>query len=280
MDIEILLTGSLRAGLPKRPGNTTFRGNAMLLQFRQLNRKQVPCDIWTKGFRAILGGFLVLLATACGSSDNPQTSTPTPTATSDSTAVAQTPSPAPSATPAATTPPATPPGESPDRLYPASHRLGIAEVDAVVAAVVAGDIQRLLEITQFESHPCKGPQAIGPGELPCGEGQPEGTLIPAVSAGTCEGGLRPHSYVEDYLGYLLEEPQFLHSAYGGPPTTDALGQDIASYLIFGSADADGPLLELPLNEQGRILGVGQRCAAFNAALLDGRPVLAPPKGDP
>jgi hypothetical protein len=99
---------------------------------------------------------------------------------------------------------------------------------------------------------------------------------------TCEGGLHSRPFVEQALGNWLATPQFLHSAYGGPASPEAPGQEFAYFLIFTGTDPDpdSPLVELRLDSEGGIIGLGQRCGAFPALLLEGRPVLAAPLGDP
>jgi hypothetical protein len=158
--------------------------------------------------------------------------------------------------------------------------VGLAGPDGAISAIVSGDVMQVLDLVAFVPQPCDELPLDRPGNLPCMTDQQDGTLVPAVNVGSCEGGLRDRAFVASWLGRTLSAPQFLHSAYGGPPTADAPGQEIAYLLIFAGADTQAPPLEISLDLDGRISSLWERCGAFREFLFDGRPVLAPPLRDP
>ena len=75
-------------------------------------------------------------------------------------------------------------------LYPLSTRTGIADIDAVIAAVESGDPQQVRDLFQFISVACTNADGLG-GPPKCREGEAEETLV-------------------DVLPFLGSEGSFLH----------------------------------------------------------------------
>ncbi|MEZ4554172.1 MAG: hypothetical protein R3B59_09725 [Dehalococcoidia bacterium] len=184
---------------------------------------------------------LVLLAAACSGDDEGET-TPTATATPTTVETATR-----TATAAATaTAPATvtsTPAASATATAPPSEFTGLPAVDAVIAAVLSKDLDRVAALAQLRSVAC-GPQAGIGSPPPCPAGQPDGTPVPVFPVATCEGEWRPESALRPSIQPLLNDPQ-LYAVYGMPSQFQPLMPD-GQYVAVFSRSAAG---------QGRV-GVG------------------------
>jgi len=104
------------------------------------------------------------------------------------------------------------------KYYPLSTRTGIADVDAVLAAVETGDAQALRDLVHFTTVGCTNADGLG-GPPKCREGEAEDTLV-------------------NVLPFLGPEGHFLHeselSSFSG---VDVLGI-YAVYAVSDSAYSD------------------------------------------
>jgi hypothetical protein len=94
--------------------------------------------------------------------------------------------------------------------YPLDTRIGLSDVDPVLAAVASGDPEELRSLIQYTSAPCTRKEGLG-GPPKCREGEPEGTML-------------------EVLPYLGSEGSFIRkSEIGNWPGIDAA----ALYAVFG-----------------------------------------------
>jgi hypothetical protein len=71
--------------------------------------------------------------------------------------------------------------------YPANTRTGISMVDTVFAAMLSGDVDTLVNVTQFLTLNCIAePQGLGGPPL-CAEGEPDGTPLEVLPVASSEG---------------------------------------------------------------------------------------------
>lgn len=198
--------------------------------------------------------------------------TPTPTATP--TAIATLPAP-----PASTgTPEATPTATRP---APEGDRTGIAEVDAVIAAVEGDDPQALAALMQTVEAPCTNAQGAG-GPPKCWTGttvdqaRPEGTVLEVFPYATCELEWRIDldPVAEETLtvaGTLFAVLRLDRPLFTG-------GEDYlpgAEYaVVFTGTNAGAESVVVVALEDDRVTFVDRACGAGTSAraYLDERPV--------
>ena len=82
--------------------------------------------------------------------------------------------------------------------YPLSTRTGIAEVDAVLAAVESGDAQSLRDLVRFTSLACTKADGMG-GPPKCREGEAEGTLVNVLPFLGPEGSFMHESDLSNFI---------------------------------------------------------------------------------
>lgn len=175
-----------------------------------------------------------LALVACGEEDPPlATPTPTPTATASATA-SSTPTP----TPEPTAEPVT----------------GIPEVDVVIAAVEAKDLDALLALVEWQETACTTETGQGAGgPPPCETGQADGTVVRVFPIAGCEGYT-----VRDPGGEMFEfigEVDALHSVVEAPTyERPAPWWPVGDYYVNFSADLSGEPVGLRLViEDGKIV---------------------------
>ncbi|HNN13410.1 MAG TPA: hypothetical protein PKL78_07625 [Anaerolineales bacterium] len=124
-----------------------------------------------------------------------------------------------SSAPAATLPANEAP-ESPD-YYPLSTRTGIADVDAVLAAVESGNAQTLRDLVRFTTVGCTNAEGMG-GPPKCGEGEAEGTLVTGLPLIGPEGSFMRESDLANltfmealgiYAVYSVSDSAYSEEAY-------------------------------------------------------------------
>ncbi|HRC61862.1 MAG: hypothetical protein K1X87_11720 [Dehalococcoidia bacterium] len=196
---------------------------------------------------ASLVAAVAVLALACSSNDKASTPTATPTAVATTTATTAT-----AGTTAAASPPAT-------RIP--SEFTGLPAADTVIAAVLTGDLDRLVALAQLRQIAC-GPQTGVGSPPPCPAGQTAGTPVPVFPVGTCEGEWRSETSLRASLQPLLNGPE-LYAVYGMPSQWQPLMGD-AQYVAVFSRNAPGQsrLGAGVVIAGGRIAGVWYGCGSF------------------
>lgn len=179
------------------------------------------------------GAIAVGLMLVAGGSGGPSAE---PVTTSTTGAVVDTPTA--TATPTRTV---APPSPTPSVFgpYPLGTRTGDPVIDAVLAAVEAGDAGALLNLIHYAPVPCANPQGSAapapPGTFLCPNGQPDGTGIPAVR--TENGGVHPEG---DAIVADLVEAFFLNLA---DPRVHAIVEESPNLqagersIVFASGEA-------------------------------------------
>lgn len=163
----------------------------------------------TKMMICLLMSFIIL--SACAPAQGTETIVPTavPTATEKPASIAPT---------AALT--VTEEPKSAD-YHPLSIRTGIADVDAVLAAVESGDAQALRDLVRFTTIGCVKTDGMG-GPPKCQDGEAEGTLVHVLPFMGIEGSFvyesdLPNLLFSDVLGiyavYAVSESAYSEEAY-------------------------------------------------------------------
>ncbi len=177
----------------------------------------------------LLGSLVILSACAPAVSAEPIIPTVPPSATENPNSIAST------ATLTAT--------EEPKNVdyYPLSTRTGIADVDAVLAAVESGDAQSLRELIRFTTVRCT--KADGLGGLPkCREGETEGTLVHVLPLMGPEGSFVHESDLSNlslmqvtgiYAAYSVSESAYSEEAYPAGEYAVLFTTDVDSiYMVY------------------------------------------------
>ncbi len=140
----------------------------------------------TKTMICLLVYFIVLSACAPVASAEPVTPTAAPTATEKPNSIA------PTVTSTVTEEPKSP------EYHPLSTRTGIADVDAVLAAVESDDAQSLRDLIRFTTVGCTKAEGMG-GPPKCREGEAEGTLVNVLPFLGPEGSFIYESDLPNFL---------------------------------------------------------------------------------
>lgn len=215
--------------------------------------------------RLVLAVLALLLAAACSGDDARTTSTP-PLTTTTAASVTVTSRASATSTTAPTIAPTTVPTMAPtptatSAITPIpSEFTGLPAVDAVIAAVLNTDLDRLAGLVQLRSVPC-GPQS-GAGSPPnCPAGQPTGTPVQVFPVATCEGEWRAEAAVRASLQPLLSAPQ-LYAVYGMPSQFQQLMPDGQYVAVFSrTAPGQGRVGAGVVIAGGHIVGVWYGCNA-------------------
>lgn len=85
-----------------------------------------------------------------------------------------------------------------------ADRTGIAEVDRVIEAVEAEDIQTLAGMVTYFEQPCGPPGGI-PSPPQCPEGEPDGTPVDVWWSATCEGYYVSRAETESHIMGRVED---------------------------------------------------------------------------
>ena len=106
-------------------------------------------------------------------------------------------------------------------FYPLSTRTGIADIDAVIAAVESGDPQQLRDLFRFTSIACTNADGLG-GPPKCREGEAEGTLVDVLPFLGSEGSFLHKENISNFPGvnvvgvsaaYKVSEAAYSEEAY-------------------------------------------------------------------
>ncbi len=141
------------------------------------------------------------------------------------------------------------------------ERTGLSEVDTTIDAVLSQDIDTLAGLVIYHQEKCST------GEVPeipipprCSAGQPEGSLVDALSYGACKPGHVAREEVAGFLAERLETELQLYAVYR-TESTEELGTDYT--IIFsapsGPGDRDSVALDMA---GGRIASLATPCTSF------------------
>lgn len=151
---------------------------------------------WGAGLAAVLTVF------SLGDDQDPQAVPATASATATATATL---------TSTATVRPTVTPTTTPTLLtYPDDTRTNIPEVDAVIEAVLAGDVAALESMMYFTLIPC-GNEV--PPWIACEDGEARGTLVEAFLMTECEAAWKRPPEVQDVLRQIVDGEPDLYAVY-------------------------------------------------------------------
>lgn len=182
---------------------------------------------------------LALTAHACSGDDKDATPTATPTSTAIATIApipTRTAGPSSTASPASTSTTAATASPTATTTAIPSEYSGLPAVDAVIAAVLSRNLDRVTALAQLRQVAC-GPQAGIGSPPPCPAGQPNGTPVPVFPVAACEGEWRPESALRPSIQPLLNDPE-LYAVYGMPSQFQPLMPD-GQYVAVFSRNAAG-----------------------------------------
>jgi len=167
------------------------------------------------------------------------------------------------------------PGPTPAR---SERRTGIEAVDAVVDAVVAGDVQRLRRFVRFTPVPCEANPAGIRAPPKCRPGEAEGTPVDVLPVAQCEGLYLRSDEVDTALRSLQSGNPTLYAVY----LTSAEYWPPGDYVAIFSSNAPDlrEVAEQLLITDGRLVGVVQGCGETPEQIVEadhfGHVVLPPP----
>lgn len=168
-------------------------------------------------------------------------------------------------------------GDAP--AYPAGALSGNPSADAVIAAVAADDVAKLMALAHFKRVPCvrKPPHATFPQPPICERGEPTGKLIDVmITSGGCETFYARRDLIEQRMGLLVAETRGVYGAatIPGDRTVAPGGVDLLYTPPSGVPWPD----ELFLDKNGRIVVIFLRACDTAQELLhssEGRVLLGP-----
>ncbi len=172
---------------------------------------------------------------------------------------------------------------------------GIADVDAVLAAVAAKDVDALLSRTVLQEMACIDPRTQGlGGPVRCGPGQAVGTMVKAFPESTCEGEWTLERDLRGMFTQWLDGADLSRGVYGvvrGPamPRSESYWPIGEYWVVYPTkAPTTGPggagQAKVILIEGGKIVGLRFGCSETPAQAMTNRgnplPVVVPPLATP
>ena len=148
---------------------------------------------------------------------------------------------------------------------------GIADVDAILYAIEAGDALALEPFFAFNDMPCERyePDEIQPlyghGAILCMEDEATGSLVPTSWSGSCEGSWWGRSDAESLSDTITRMNLELYEVYGVSDDRTVSAQYVAIFATSDSQVYRG--FGLYLNE-GQITGTEVNCGAAPAELVE------------
>ena len=150
---------------------------------------------------------------------------------------------------------------------------GIADVDAILNAIEAGDALTLVPFLAFRDTPCEryGPDEIHPppghGDIPCTEDEATGELVPTSWSGSCEGSWWSRSNAESLSDSIMRKNLNLYAVYeeSGRGRYPAPAQYVAIFTAHDTQVVRG--IGLYLNE-GQVTGTEELCGPEPAKLVE------------
>ena len=109
-------------------------------------------------------------------------------------------------------------------LRPVIRNTGIADLDAILAALLSGDREAIRPLLHFEPTPClaepdepSGFYVAGP---PCRDGETDGTIVEVLKSSVCEGRYDRREVLNRRVNSLRTLNQ-LYAVYEAPPDSDS-----------------------------------------------------------
>ncbi|MBI5948156.1 MAG: hypothetical protein HY875_08465 [Chloroflexi bacterium] len=196
--------------------------------------------------QAVAPWLLPLVAAACSGGTTPAVVSPGPETTATATVASQAPT-------------ATEIPWNPIYGYDPGTPTGIPEVDSVMAAISAGDLEALAALTTSRPVPCTASMAA-PTAYRCPAAVAEGTRVDIVFAEFCSGSVAfPLAEVRATLRPLLDGSPRLWGLRELPADlpSKAVGAPRSRYVLFVVNNTDPPAgFTLTLGADGGIHGVG------------------------
>lgn len=163
-------------------------------------------------------------------------------------------------------------------FYPADYRTGIATIDRIIVAVLAGDAASLSKLVDYSEVACVAKPG-GVGAPPqCLSTEVEGTRVVVLPAVLCEGlYLRP-SEVEEAFRRAIAPPKHLYAVFRPIPSDSPPGAPPAEYaIVFGTALDSLQSPKWLISADGKIVAVHLGCGYPQNTIPAGREVVVPPK---
>lgn len=160
-------------------------------------------------------------------------------------------------------------------FYSPSSRTQIAEVDAVLEAVQAGDAAALLRLVQFTGVACvERPSGIGSPPR-CPTGVASGSLVPVFAFDPCEAHFASHEEIQRWLRQALDLRPRLYAVY--KPAAPTLGN--ADYIVLFGFREEQPAgtFRVFVRAGGAIPELGLCPPPGSMSLQNGGAMILPPK---
>ena len=151
-----------------------------------------------------------------------------------------------------------------------SSPTGIADVDAILSAIEAGDAPALIPFLAFRDAPCERYEpgelriASGHGDIPCTEGEATGELVPTYWSGGCEGSWWERGDAESLSDRITGMNLELYAVYEDAGRDPVPAQYVAIFTAHDSEVVRG--FGLYINE-GQITGAEADCGFLPVKLV-------------
>lgn len=138
-------------------------------------------------------------------------------------------------------------------MWSPDKRTGIAEIDAVIAAVTSGQAGPLLGLVKYEKVAC----STNPPGPKCGADQPEGTEVDALQVTDCVGHMLGKTDVQSFAAKMV------------PANLYAVFRDTSGYrqVIFDRETGQGVVTRVTLDNDGAVIGLAVSCEEAGADRL-------------
>lgn len=153
----------------------------------------------------------------------------------------------------------------PQGLYPHDKRTGVAEIDAVVNAVVTQDADALAALIEFSPSACTTETVLG-GPAKCADGEAAGTIVQALPIGRCGSGSmeRADSEVDTFYENFVGSGVWLSSAWNvgsedGFPSMREAGVTGQYRVLFAASASDTTRRVATLDANGKVVGLSFGC---------------------
>lgn len=171
--------------------------------------------------------------------------------------------------------PTVPSSEQPSpTLRPVIRSTGIADLDAVLAALLSGDRDAIRPLLHFEPTPCLAepdePSGFYIGGPPCRDAEADGTMVEVLKTSVCEGSFARRDRLNSFL-FSLRTLNQLYAVYEAPPDSDS------EYFAIVSSGEGAMNVRIA---GGRIVGLNFGCGQSAEGLIEffqlANAVLPPP----
>jgi hypothetical protein len=159
----------------------------------------------------------------------------------------------------------------------------VPDVDNVVAALEARDVDALGELVGYRQEACASRLGDAVGPPACRFGEAEGTLVVVVPFAQCEASYLRSGDVPNALEHLLDPEPEVFAAFPVPASAAASAvEPVGEYVVVLSSDEEGaPLGRRLVIEGGKVVLLDFGCGGAPEQMVEGiddSSYIVPPQG--